>query len=123
MDFKDKLRALRTQKGISQQELANAIYVSRSAVAKWENGLGLPSKASLESLIGYFNVESNYFVTEEPEKLIVEKNIQSRRLKNALVASLLVLALLLMLIPLSIPLVNNGWAAQVKNRLIETPLP
>ena len=53
----------------------------------------------------------------------MEKNIQSRRLKNALVASLLVLALLLMLIPLSIPLVNNGWAAQVKNRLIETPLP
>lgn len=50
MEFKDKLRTLRTERGLSQQELADAIYVSRSAVAKWENGLGLPGRASMEAL-------------------------------------------------------------------------
>lgn len=38
MEFKDKLKKLRTEKGISQQALADAIHISRSAVAKWENG-------------------------------------------------------------------------------------
>ena len=37
--FKDKLKELRKQKGLSQQELADKLFVSRSAVAKWENSL------------------------------------------------------------------------------------
>ena len=36
--FKDKLKELRMQKGISQYELAENLFVSRSAIAKWENG-------------------------------------------------------------------------------------
>ena len=50
MEFKDRLKKLRKEKAISQQELANAIYVSRSAVAKWENGLGLPNPESMVTL-------------------------------------------------------------------------
>ena len=39
MQFNERLKELRLKKGISQAELAKAIFVSRSAVAKWENGL------------------------------------------------------------------------------------
>lgn len=123
MEFKDKLRSLRMKEGISQQTLADAIYVSRSAVAKWENGLGLPSQASLQSLCDYFEINKDYFITEEPEKLIVEKNKKFRRLVLTLAATLLILVALLVLIIASIPLVNNGWAAQIENRLLNTPLP
>ncbi len=74
MEFGKKLKKLRTEKGISQQALADAVYVSRSAVAKWENGLGLPSSDSLESLALFFGVEESFFDTEKPENVIVVKN-------------------------------------------------
>lgn len=79
MEFKDKLKKLRTERGISQQTLADAIYVSRSAVAKWENGLGLPRGETFEALKEYFGVSGEGFFTEEPEEVIVEKNRSIRR--------------------------------------------
>ena len=56
MNFSDKLKELRQSKGISQAKLAEEIFASKSAVAKWENGLGIPSDESLELLAKYFNV-------------------------------------------------------------------
>lgn len=52
--FKDRLKELRRQKGLSQQELANSIYVSRSAICKWEMGNGVPSEANIEALCIFF---------------------------------------------------------------------
>ena len=57
--FKDKLRELRKSRNISQEKLANDIYVSRSAVAKWEQGRGVPSKESLELICKYFEIDEN----------------------------------------------------------------
>ena len=51
MEFSEKLKELRMQKGISQTKLAEDIHISRSAVAKWENGLGLPNDEYLQLLI------------------------------------------------------------------------
>ena len=75
MEFKDKLKMLRTEKGISQQALADEIFVSRSAVAKWENGLGYPSEDSCKALAEYFDVEVSFFKTEEPEILLSVKTV------------------------------------------------
>ena len=50
MDFADKLKHLRGKHGLSQAALAKKIFVSRSAVAKWENGLGLPDDGNLQAL-------------------------------------------------------------------------
>lgn len=86
MEFKDKLRKLRAEKGISQQTLADQIYVSRSAIAKWENGLGYPSQDSCDALTAYFGVDENYFRTEEPEAVIVGKNRHIRLLRYVLAA-------------------------------------
>lgn len=74
MEFGVKLKKLRTEKGISQQALADAVYVSRSAVAKWENGLGLPSRDSLDALLAFFEIEESFFATEQAETVIVKKN-------------------------------------------------
>lgn len=93
MEFKDKLKQLRSEKGISQQALADAIHISRSAVAKWENGLGFPSQDSLEQLISYFGVTNEYFQTEEPERVIVKKNLHIQSLKAALYIIVIVAAL------------------------------
>lgn len=79
MEFKDKLKKMRLEKGLSQQALADAIFVSRSAVAKWENGLGLPRGETFDALLEYFGVTKEKFITEEPEEVIVEKNRSIRR--------------------------------------------
>ena len=56
MEFSERLKELRQGKGISQTRLASDIHISRSAVAKWENGLGLPNDESLRMLAEYFEI-------------------------------------------------------------------
>jgi len=85
MEFKDKLKKLRTEKGLTQAQLAEAIFVSRSTVAKWENGLGLPGPESIKLLEEYFGVTQDEIATTEPETVIVEKN---RRIRWGLIGSI-----------------------------------
>ena len=40
MEFHEKLQELRKQKGLTQEELAESLYVSRNAISKWESGRG-----------------------------------------------------------------------------------
>lgn len=89
MQFNEKLKELRTKKGVSQSELADGIYVSRSAVAKWENGLGLPSNESLRLLAEYFEVSADeLYADSSTEKAIVNKNqIISRSRKLLIIIS------------------------------------
>lgn len=51
-----RIRALRKERGISQEALAQALEVSRQAVTKWEDGSSLPSTANLLALSGFFGV-------------------------------------------------------------------
>lgn len=81
MEFKEKLKKARNEQKISQQALADAIFVSRSAVAKWESGLGVPCDESMDALEKYFGVEKNYFLTDMPDEVIVIKNIKMRKAK------------------------------------------
>lgn len=75
MEFSEKLRELRVQKNISQAKLAADIHISRSAVAKWENGLGLPSDESLKLLAEYFGVAVDELITNKTnEEVLVSKN-------------------------------------------------
>lgn len=90
--FKDKLKELREQKGISQYELADKIFVSRSTIAKWENGLGMPGKASMESLCEFFQITKEELLKEDDPEIIIN-NVQKRSKK-------IIIILLIALIPL-----------------------
>lgn len=75
MEFSSKLKELRQEKGISQAKLAEDIHISRSAVAKWENGLGLPGYESLKLLADYFGVRIDELMTDKKnEEVLVPKN-------------------------------------------------
>lgn len=75
MEFSERLKELRLQKGISQAALAEAIHISRSAVAKWENGLGLPGEDSLALLADFFEVDVSELLSDQREQqTLVEKN-------------------------------------------------
>ena len=56
MEFHEKLQKLRKDRGLTQEELAEALYVSRTAISKWESGRGYPSIDSLKEISHYFCV-------------------------------------------------------------------
>lgn len=59
MDTKDILLKLRNQKGLSQKELAEKVYVTRQAVSRWENGETVPNTETLKLLSKLFDVSIN----------------------------------------------------------------
>lgn len=63
MDFRDRLFDLRRQAGLSQEELANLLGLTRQAVQKWEAGTSRPDMDNLVSLADYFKVSLDYLVT------------------------------------------------------------
>lgn len=81
MEFHEKLQELRKNRGLTQEELAEALYVSRTAISKWESGRGYPSIDSLKEISKFFTVTIDDLLSGEKLLLIAEKenktNIQS----------------------------------------------
>ncbi len=71
MTTKDVLLELRTKKGISQEELAEQIFVTRQAVSRWETGETTPNTETLKLLSKYFDVSINTLLGS-PRKLICQ---------------------------------------------------
>ena len=65
MEFHEKLQELRKRRGMTQEELAEALYVSRTAVSKWESGRGYPSIDSLKEISSYFSVTIDDLLSAE----------------------------------------------------------
>ncbi|MEA4816381.1 MAG: helix-turn-helix transcriptional regulator [Lachnospiraceae bacterium] len=65
MEFNEKLQQLRKQKNLTQEELAEALYVSRTAVSKWESGRGYPSIDSLKAISKLFSVSVDGLLSGE----------------------------------------------------------
>ena len=73
MEFGEKLLNLRKSRGLTQEELAQALYVSRTAVSKWESGRGYPSIESLKGIAGYFSVTVDELISGEKLLSMAEK--------------------------------------------------
>ena len=56
MEFHEKLQELRKRKNMTQEELAQALYASRTAISKWESGKGYPSIDSLKAISTFFAI-------------------------------------------------------------------
>ena len=56
MELNEKIQELRKQKVLTQEELARVLYVSRTAVSKWESGRGYPNIESLKAIAKFFGV-------------------------------------------------------------------
>ena len=77
MEFHEKLQELRKHRGLTQEELAEALFVSRTAISKWESGRGYPSIDSLKEISGYFDVSIDDLLSGDQLILIAEKENES----------------------------------------------
>ena len=68
MEFNEKLKALRKSRELTQQQLADKLFVSRTAVSKWESGRGYPNIDSLKQIAEVFSVSVDELVS--PNELI-----------------------------------------------------
>ena len=65
MEFNEKLQELRKSKSLTQEELAEALFVSRTAISKWEQGRGYPSIDSLKEISRFFSVSIDDLICSE----------------------------------------------------------
>ena len=74
MTFGEIIKKLRTDKGLTQDELAEKIYVTRTAISKWESGRGFPNIESLKTISKYFSVSLDELLSGEEILAIAEKD-------------------------------------------------
>lgn len=78
MEFNEKLQDLRKQRGLTQEELAEALYVSRTAISKWESGRGFPNIDSLKAISKYFMVSLDELLSSDALLTIAEEDNKQR---------------------------------------------
>ena len=77
MEFNEKLQELRKNRGMTQEELAEVLYVSRTAISKWELGRGYPSIDSLKDISKFFSVSIDDLLSGEKLLSLAEKENKS----------------------------------------------
>lgn len=79
MEFHEKLQKLRRDSGLTQEELAACLYVSRTAVSKWESGRGYPSIDSLKAISKFFSVSVDTLLSGEEALSVAESDHRQKR--------------------------------------------
>ena len=74
MEFNEKLQELRKQKELTQEELAEKLYVSRTAISKWESGRGYPNIESLKAIAKFFSVTVDELLSSGEVLTIAEED-------------------------------------------------
>ena len=101
MKFNEKLQNLRKQKGITQEELAELLFVTRSAVSKWESGRGYPNIDSLKGISNFFDVTVDELLSGE-EILTIAQNDNYKKLsqiRDLIIGMLDICNILLLFLP------------------------
>ena len=98
MEFSQKLQELRKQKGLTQEELAKELFVSRTAISKWELGRGYPNIESLKDIAKLFCVTiDDLLSSSQMLNLAEEDNKQKQKRLVSIIFGVLDLSVLLLL--------------------------
>lgn len=102
MEFNEKLQQLRIKNGLTQQQLADKLYVSRAAVSKWESGRGYPSIDSLKLIADFFSTTVDELITGTQVLAIAEENKKQvkKHFRDTVFGLIDICMLLLLFLPL-----------------------
>lgn len=114
MEFNEKLVHLRKSRNMTQDELAEALYVSRAAVSKWESGRGMPSIDSIKDISRFFSVSIDELLSGEKLLFLAEKENSSntRKICDIIFAVADLLSFVLFVLPLY-PSTVDGYVYSV----------
>ena len=109
MEFHEKLQELRKSRGLTQEELAECLFVSRTAISKWESGRGYPSIDSLKEISNYFSVSIDELLSSEKMLSLAEKENKAnlRSMCDLLFGLLDACSFILIILPLYPDMVNG----------------
>ena len=111
MEFGEKLAELRKQRGITQQALADALFVSRTAVSKWESGRGYPEIGSLKAIARFFGITVDSLLSSDEVLSLAEADGRMQRMRFR--AHVLALSDVLMGLLLFLPLFAKRSGSEV----------
>ena len=106
MEFNEKLQELRKSRSLTQEELAEALFVSRTAISKWESGRGYPSLDSLKEISKFFSVSIDDLIcSEEIISAAADEKKECMDKYISLICNMLDIFLVLLLL---LPVFGNG---------------
>ena len=127
MEFKEKIQNLRSKYNLTQEQLSEKLYVSRTAVSKWESGKGYPNIDTLKDISKLFNVTIDDLLSSEEIINIAEEEqkITAKKTNKFVYGLLDVVSILFIFLPIyankvndfiySVPLINsNGTSVTIK---------
>ena len=106
MEFNEKLQELRKARSLTQEELAEALYVSRTAISKWESGRGYPSIDSLKEISRFFFLSIDDLIC--PDEMITVAENDKREFVSKYVSLICCVLDALLAILVFIPAFGNG---------------
>lgn len=123
MEFNEKLQQLRTGKNLTQEQLAEQLYVSRTAISKWESGKGYPNIESLKCISKFFSVTIDELLSGEELITLAETENRSnvKRIYNIISGIIDVLAVAFIVLPIYGK--SQGDQFYHVNLLSNTPMP
>lgn len=101
MEFNEKLQELRRSRGLTQEQLAEELYVSRTAISKWESGRGYPNIDSLKALAKFFCVTVDELISADEVLTIADEDKKGRekRFRDILYGVLDISAVMFVFLP------------------------
>ena len=111
MEFNQKLQELRKQKELTQDELAKLLFVSRTAISKWESGRGYPNIDSLKAISKIFSISIDELLSSDELLTIAEESTEQK--KNALCDLIFGLVDISCIMLLFLPIFAERYGGQV----------
>ena len=109
MEFNEKLQELRKSRSLTQEELAEVLFVSRTAISKWESGRGYPSISSLKEISRFFSVTIDELICSD-EMISVAEN-EKKEFTDKYVSLICDALDILLVLLIFIPAFGNGRAS------------
>lgn len=81
MEFNKKLQELRKAKNLTQEELASSLFVSRTAISKWESGRGYPNIDSLKAIAKFFDITIDELLSGDELLNIAEEETKQKEMR------------------------------------------
>ena len=119
MELNEKIQMIRKEHGLTQEEFADKIFVSRTAVSKWETGRGTPSLDSLQMISKEFNIRLDDLLSTEQviDYARKEREVEIGRIRSFLDAFLNIVVLLAIFLPLYKSEINGVFYSVYLTRL------